>query len=1397
MVSIDFKMIDKGWCSLELKRGIISMIGILLIGLLLLLILVPQGVYLYCQHFGFKYLKNYTPKDYSLQPQNWAILQDNRGMIYVANHEGVAEYDGVCWRKIEVPNLTVRSLAIDDAGTIYVGGRNEIGILRSDSKGELKYVSLLNHINESQRNFGNVWKTHAIGKMIYFRTSKFLFHWDTITRHFKVWEPEDQYQFDASFTIGRKYYIHQRGFGLMHILGDSLKMVSEGEKFAPVKIYVIAPYDTRRLLIGTRSKGFFLYNGTTVLPFHTNVNDFLEEAQLYHGIRLSCGDFALATLRGGLIIIDPMGRLKQIFNINTGLQDEDVKYVFEDSQGNLWLALNNGISKIEYNSPISIYNSRSELSGLIVSVVRHKSESSPNKALYVGTTSGLFYLAHPGESKFCPVPGIRDNCFSILPMDESLLAATTDGVFQLDIKNNTHRIRKVIDTPSCFLERSMREPDRTWVGMRQGLVSIFFHQKNNQWTKEFEFKNINEQISSIVEDHMGNLWLGTLTSGVLKVEFPMEGTIMHPIVSRYDTAHGLPAGEVHVSRAAGGVRFATEKGLFRFHEEKNAFIPDSILGEEFANGSRNIFRLVEDKNKNIWLHSMARNFQATARPDGTYVINGIPFFRLPTTGVNTIYPDPSGDIIWFASNEGLIRYDTRIKKDYQQPFHTYVRRVWVNKKSAFEGYKKESDTGRLFPVIKYENRNLRVEFAAPFFEAESKTRYQYLLEGYDKGWSEWTPETKKDYTNLDAGMYTFRVHAKNVYENISGEDFFQFRVLPPWYRTWWAYLIYALLSFLGIYLIVKWRSWKLVQEKKHLEQTVKERTMEIYEKNILLEEQSEKLKEMDRVKSRFFANISHEFRTPLTLIMGPLEQRLPDCQDKEQKEEMQMMLRNSQRLLTLINQLLDLSKLDSGKMVLHAAPQNVVPFLKGLLGSFESLAVQKKLELKFYAQEEDIFLYYDTEKLEKVISNLLSNACKFTPAGGEVSLAIKRIQQKQYQGESFPEGFVEISISDTGIGISANQLPYIFDRFYQAEGIFSHEHKHKGSGIGLALAKELVQLHHGEVSVQSTEGKGTEFTIRLPLGDAHLKSEEIIEETGAEALAEQKKVCGIPVHDIDREEAMSEPEGDTIVEKIKNVDNETEEREKDVILVVEDNPDVRKYIRGPLKEDFTVVEAADGKEGIDKARKFVPDLIISDIMMPKLDGCELCHVLKTDVKTSHIPIILLTARASEESIIEGLETGADDYITKPFSVKILLTRIKNLIDLRRQLQEKIQREMVLQPTEIAVSSVDQEFMKELKEVIEKNLSDEEFGVDELAGALYMGRATLNRKIRALTGESTNQFIQSYRLKRAAQLLKANFGNVTEVSFEVGFSSSAYFTKCFKEKFHQLPHTFLASESEDQ
>jgi len=1360
----------------------------------------PQNNHDYFQNSGVKFFENCDPKIKGLNPQNWSVVQDSRGVIYVGNHGGLLEFDGVVWRNITVPNLTVRSMAFDNNGTLYIGGNNEIGFFTRDENGSLIYTSLKNRLKDTQRNFSWVWKTYSTKEGVYFHTSKFLFRWNPGQKKIKTWESGSTYP--GSCACGEKLFVRQERIGLMQMLNDSLELVPGGEAFAEEGIYTMAPYDTaaQKLLIGTRSKGFYIYDGKTFASFPTAVDEYLKEKELLCGIRLksSPGDFALATHRGGLVIIDSNGNLKYIFDKNSGIQDDNVWYVFEDSRGNLWLALNNGIAKIEYASPFSFYDDRSDLPGLVQTVVKH------GKILYAGTSKGLYFLA--SANKFRPVPGISSPCWALLSTGNSLLAAASDGVFPVDDKNNTHR--EILNANSYVLHRSQKDPNRVWVGTNQGLVSLYL--KDGGWVEENRFKDIPQEIKTIVEDKKGFLWLGTPAMGILKVDFPGEGKITNPVVHRYHTTEGLPTGEINVYMAAGHVIFATVKGIYRFEKKDKRFIPDSTLGDRFAGGSRIVFRIARDRHNHIWFHSGDVNFHAVPGANGFNILENGPLLRLPPDQANTIYPDPGGDMVWFACNKGLTCYDTRIKKESPPDFSTYIREVEINGMPLFydtetSRYKPGKNREEPFPVIDFKDRNIRFRFAAPFFEAESRTRYRCFLEGYDEGWSDWSSETWKDYTNIDSGLNRFRVQAMNVYENISREAVFQFKVLPPWYKTWWAFAVYVITAFLVLFQVVKWRSGKLQREKQKLEQIVKERTKEINEKNSQLEiqtlqlkEQAEKLQEMAAVKSRFFANISHEFRTPLTLIMGPLEQILSDYRDKDiqLEKKVKLMLRNSQRLFTLINRLLDLSKLDSGKMRLKTSRQNIIPFLKGIAASFDLLANQYDLDLTFQAEEEEITLYFDPEKMEDVLCNLLINAVKFTPGGGKITVTAKRIPKEE---RHFPAGYLEISVSDTGPGIPPGQLAHIFDRFYQSDSTF--EYHQKGTGIGLALTRELILLHHGKIDVHSCEGEncGTEFIIRLPLGKEHLKPHEIVTSEMPEATrSERRKPFEIPAaYMVEKVPKEGDVANDVKADQAGNGEpgNEIDplKTEKDIILVVEDSADVREYIRGALEPFYAVVEAKDGHEGIKKAQKIVPDLIISDIMMPGPDGYELCAALKKDIKTSHVPVILLTAKAAEENIIRGLETGADDYVTKPFSTKLLLARIKNLIDLRRHFQLTLYREMTQQPVKMSISQMDREFIKELQDMIEKNLSDPDFNVERLGKKLYMSRATLYRKIHALSGESPNEFLQSYRLKRGAELLENNFGSVLEVAFEVGFSSASYFTKCFKKKFNRLPSDFQPME----
>lgn len=576
---------------------------------------------------------------------------------------------------------------------------------------------------------------------------------------------------------------------------------------------------------------------------------------------------------------------------------------------------------------------------------------------------------------------------------------------------------------------------------------------------------------------------------------------------------------------------------------------------------------------------------------------------------------------------------------------------------------------------------------------------------------------------------------------------------------------------------------ELERQNVLLEQQLNERTREIQDKNKLLEEQSKKLRELDQAKSRFFSNISHEFRTPLTLIMGPLQQVIDQYgeHEPEGKRKLIMIYRNAQRLMRLIDQLLDLAKLDSGKLKLNAAPVAIVPFLKGMVPAFRLLAQQKELEVSFqsHVQEkadltDDLMLYIDTLKMEDIMSNLLINAVKFTPPGGLVTVELTPHTEPDSQ---FTQGFVEISVLDTGPCIHEEQLHHIFDRFYHAEDQSSLPQK--STGIGLALVKELVELHYGTITAGSCEQGGNRFTIRLPLGKDHLKPEEIQESPRSHSHHQ--------LH-VKMEEDFDLPDADTPAEE--NQQDKSNSKEDIIILIVEDNADMRSYIKDALRPGYKIIEAVDGNDGVKKAEESIPDLIVSDVLMPGMDGFELCRRLKSGIHTSHIPIILLTAKASREDLLQGLELGADDYITKPFSTDILNARIKNLVELRRHLQMSVNREMTRQPVSISVSEIDKSFIKRVQAKIEENLDDPDLNVEHLCNLMSMSRPTLYRKLMALTGESPTEFIRSYRLKRASQMLENGAGSVTEIAFEVGFSSRTYFTKCFKDKFQQLPSAYL-------
>jgi signal transduction histidine kinase/DNA-binding response OmpR family regulator len=538
----------------------------------------------------------------------------------------------------------------------------------------------------------------------------------------------------------------------------------------------------------------------------------------------------------------------------------------------------------------------------------------------------------------------------------------------------------------------------------------------------------------------------------------------------------------------------------------------------------------------------------------------------------------------------------------------------------------------------------------------------------------------------------------------------------------------------------------------------------LFDKYNVLRAERLKVEKVNELKNRFFANISHEFRTPLTLMMGPIQQVMEKLDDPQDKMLLEIAHRNANHQLNLVNQLLDLAKAESGELKLRTITQDFIPLLKGTVYSFASLAEQRGLQLEVNSPKEPLLLAVDVEKMEQVIINLISNACKFTPEGGQITVGLTAKPSE-----------VLMTVTDTGRGISSERLPHVFDRFFR--DTTEETETMEGHGIGLALVKELVELHYGTITIDSEPGKGTSVSVVLPRGTSHLQPGELL----SQPIAKNKT-----------HESKTRLASDKLV-TVQAKDTGSEEATH--ILLIEDNADVRTFIRQRLDPSYHITEAADGEAGIQKALAEMPDLIISDVMMPKKDGYEVCQALKTDVRTCHIPVILLTAKAGREEKLEGLETGADDYLTKPFDAQELELRVANLIRLREQLRQRFATAISIRPSEIVTNSLDQTFLENALAVVEANIGNEDFNIDAFALEVGMSRPNLNRKLRALVNQSSNQFIQSIRLQRAADMLRRKTGNVGEIAFQTGFRSTAYFVKCFGAHFGVTPGNFAENPPE--
>jgi len=879
--------------------------------------------------------------------------------------------------------------------------------------------------------------------------------------------------------------------------------------------------------------------------------------------------------------------------------------------------------------------------------------------------------------------------------------------------------------------------DLLWIAAEDDEL-LCFNTSTNRFSK---VPNISMgQAAHLMRDNTGNIWLSDEYRHLLVYDPSAQ------LITQFVNDPDDPAS---VSDNSPQKTYQDPQGkIWVGCKDLNLWEPDTRSFKRFLNpifaGARHVIPLGSDSQGRLWLH-YEENGLSILDPRTAHFTNFDSSDGL-VSPINMMTLQDGRVMLVGRGGMNMIHPDSLFALQPAPPF--VISRLSIN--DTIDVPLQGIPTG-LARYLPYNQNTLEFEFAAMDPATSHRVQYFFRLEGLEDSWVYPGNRRFVRYAGLNPGDYVFRVKAVDAFARWPVQEIaVALSIAPPWWRTTWAYAAYGLLCAAFLF-----GAYRLRLRQIQLKQAAE---MEHF--------QAEHLVKVDRLKSRFFSNISHEFRTPLTLILGPADQLIESAPESSSHQKLHLIRDNAKKLLDLVNQLLDFSRLESGMMRLQVSRGDVVQFLRRVVMSFESWAESKKIDLGFKSDAESADGFFDRDKLEKIVNNLMSNALKFTPEGGGVTVTVTQFRTQKSElitQNSIPRSGIAIAVSDTGPGIAPEHLPHIFDRFYRVD----ETHTTEGTGIGLALIKELVELHHGTITVESTPGKGSVFTVVLPVEKSAYKPDEI-SETPSEQEGHEHIEVAAPLLESDTLPSRISAEG------------------KPSVLVVEDNSDLRVYIREYLERDYAVYEAGDGNEGYDAAVEIVPDLVISDIMMPGMDGIELCRALKQDVRTSHVPVILLTARAGTDSKIEGLETGADDYVTKPFDSKELVARVRNLVEQRRQLRKTFSAGVVLRPGEVAVSSLDDALLKKVMETVENNIENENFGVEELARQVSLSQRHLDRKLLGLTNLSPNDFIRYIRLQRAHELLEKGVGSVTEIAYQVGFGSSAYFSTCFRKRFGYSP-----------
>ena len=1091
----------------------------------------------------------------------------------------------------------------------------------------------------------------------------------------------------------------------------------------------------------------------------------------------SQGRLWAGTENGGITVLDKNLESLSHFTYDSGtdygLSSNSIWSLYEDRTGIIWIGtFNQGLQKIDMNNRKFTHHRQNPFNPNSLS---HNSVSSfaedANNNIWIGTDGGGLNYWDPEKNIYThcdnlshPGPGLLSDAVLSLLIDrkDALWVGTWHGGISILPKGKKHFEEFVLDPVAdhkngkgnIFSMIEDREA-RIWIcAFRDGL---FMYDTQSKEVKKFSHDpgdgaSISSNlVSTVLEDDKGILWVGTQGGGLNKYvengdksffeKYFYDARDSTSLSSDVVTSLSLDShNRLWVGTSSGLNLMDQEKGSFRRFTKKEGLPNEVICG------------MLEDDNGKLWISSnkgLSQMDLETYHVNTYNVSDGLQsteFFK------QSFFRRSNGELL-FGGINGFNSFSPSDIRTNEFAPPVYFKDFRISNKSVQLG--KDSPLGEsLFTTreinLDYDQNNFSFEFSVISFYQTERNQYAYQLVNYDDDWQEIGNRRNANYTNVPAGSYEFIVKATNSDGQWSDKTASVYiNIFPAWYDTRLAYILYITV----IVMALVW-AFRTIVNRERLKTRLEMEHMEL-----------SKMQELNEMKSRFFANISHEFRSPLTLILGPLKSMYEGNFTGDYKEQFAVMIRNGESLLNQINQLLDLSQLESENMKLEASLQDIVEFVRSIAHSFSSLANDKYIHYRVELPHHPINVYFERDKLERVVFNLLSNAFKYTPEFGKVIISAHRDGQKAV-----------ITVQDSGVGIPADEVEHIFNRYYRVND--TKIKTKKGTGIGLSLTKELVELHKGEIKLHSIEGNGTTFRVYLPLGKEHLSPSDITTQPGDTG---SRQYNGVEWHYPQPKETepgiTGEPAGP--MESLP------------VILVVEDNKDINNYVRQVLEPTYRVLQASNGQEGLELAVENIPDLIISDIMMPEMDGYEMCKKVKSDVKTSHIPIILLTAKASGKSTLEGFEIGADYYITKPFDPKLVVLRVRNILKSRDQFKDSLlnKENLDIDPKRVKIASRDKSFLKNAVEIVEKNMSNSDFYVDDLSKELGLSRMQLYRKLKGLIGQSANEFIRSVRLKRAAQLIEQDQLTISEITYEVGFNDLQYFRDCFKKQFGINPSEY--------